>query len=714
MKRGGLGLAVATITMVASLLMGMLSAAPVAKAEPAGNTSTTTEQQGNSDDQNKDSQESCEAGFMGFGWVFCPGQNLITQLIDGIAGWISNSMNWTVLAGNGSGQIKDIWQKFLNIANVVFALVFLFMIYSMATSTGLSGYDIKKILPRLIVVAIAVNISFYLCAALVDLSNITGKGMYGLIYAQTDKDNWSIIANITNSVTSLVLLVLALFLFGGTVIIGLAITLIAIAFRQLMLVVLVIVSPVAFALYLLPNTQKWAQKWLDMFGRLLIIYPMFTAVWGASRLVSNIFSTTDTSNIPAFLMDFLCAIAPALAIMPLFKTAGGIVGGAIKTIEGNDAVKKARSGINKAERGLATNSQMAGNLRRWGSGQAVRLQNNLGSTPVIGSIVRGPAFNKAASYSAADEAKRDKEALEAGTNWVNQNLNSKQIQEVLDNGNSYTDSSGHKITLTDSYKVQAAIEAGKGGRDNQSWIKGMHSIENLAADMKRHGRGREGQRLITAYSKAMLSEKTAPLSSSDINKWADAGGWGADFDKKASLGVAKYAAGLSQDKASTMSAGGHDSLQKIMSNAPIESMTAEERATYDKNVKTYRDTVAATAKNDKLTKNINNATRTAMSGVGYLRNTDEQERANQLHVDQIIRDYNSGDRTKVGNAVLQARRIYQDPHRLDQLRQIRDPKNLEYFRKHSMPTEQDLINHIANSSSYNTSSIPPVGMWKKD
>ena len=42
--------------------------------------------------------------------------------------------------------VRDIWQDFLNIANIVFAIIFLIMIYSMATSTGLSSYDIKKLL----------------------------------------------------------------------------------------------------------------------------------------------------------------------------------------------------------------------------------------------------------------------------------------------------------------------------------------------------------------------------------------------------------------------------------------------------------------------------------------------------------------------------------------------------------------------------------------
>ena len=140
------------------------------------------------------SEDTCESNFWGFGWIFCPGQNLITELINGMVGWIADSMKWTILADDSATNtagltVRQVWQNFLNIANVVFVIAFLIMIYSMATSTGLSNYDVKKMLPRLIIVAIAVNLSFYICAALVDLSNIIGAGLYNLIYDRQFQKN---------------------------------------------------------------------------------------------------------------------------------------------------------------------------------------------------------------------------------------------------------------------------------------------------------------------------------------------------------------------------------------------------------------------------------------------------------------------------------------------------------------------------------------------
>ena len=44
------------------------------------------------------SEDTCESNFWGFGWIFCPGQHLITELINGMVGWIADSMKWTILA----------------------------------------------------------------------------------------------------------------------------------------------------------------------------------------------------------------------------------------------------------------------------------------------------------------------------------------------------------------------------------------------------------------------------------------------------------------------------------------------------------------------------------------------------------------------------------------------------------------------------------------
>ena len=55
----------------------------------------------------------------------------------------------------------------------------LIVIFSYLTGIGINNYRIKQILPRLILTAILVNLSFIVCLLAVDASNILGSSLNG-------------------------------------------------------------------------------------------------------------------------------------------------------------------------------------------------------------------------------------------------------------------------------------------------------------------------------------------------------------------------------------------------------------------------------------------------------------------------------------------------------------------------------------------------------
>ena len=134
----------------------------------------------------------------GVGFIICPLMWMMSAAIDSTYGLLSNILaipstifsNVSVLAA---------FHTFLPYANLVLAVVFLLIIYSEATGNGfgaMNNYSIKKTLPRLIIFAILINLSFYICAAAVDVSNIAGSSMYKLFTGtssdfskQLNKDN---------------------------------------------------------------------------------------------------------------------------------------------------------------------------------------------------------------------------------------------------------------------------------------------------------------------------------------------------------------------------------------------------------------------------------------------------------------------------------------------------------------------------------------------
>ncbi len=74
-----------------------------------------------------------------------------------------------------------LWDTVRNLANVVLVLLFFVVIFSQATSIGVSQYGIKRMLPRLLTAAVLANISYYLLAFIIDTFNLFGAGVSQLV-----------------------------------------------------------------------------------------------------------------------------------------------------------------------------------------------------------------------------------------------------------------------------------------------------------------------------------------------------------------------------------------------------------------------------------------------------------------------------------------------------------------------------------------------------
>lgn len=453
-----------------------------------------------------DSEDPCEAGFLGFGWLFCPGANLIDSFLNGFLNWIDSQLNWTMLAENDT-VIRERWQNFLNIANIAFAIAFLVMIYSMATSTGLSNYDIKKMLPRLIVVAIAVNLSFYICAAIVDIFNIIGNGIFGII--NPDGDTWSVSVGTDGFVgfgTTIVAIIGVVFIFGISAVVALAIIFICLCVREIALIALVVISPVAFVCYLLPNTQKWFQRWADYFIQLLVIYPMFMAVWGAAKWVASLKGSAPPSKdaMPGFVVSLTCMIAPAIAIVPLFKMSGGIMG---------MAASKAASSK------LAAKGQAAQGYMRNRGKQAYH--NSMIGRGIDRHRDRVKNLDKQVnegSYAGYNPWRRARQAFNRGINKIPVIGGAKGVSSDKDLGNflknyTYVDGYGNVQHLTDDQMLDYI--QGRAAEDNNGNV--ILAAQNLNAEQIGSGIKALGNNALEDVS-GKTTTGGAPVAATDASK----------------------------------------------------------------------------------------------------------------------------------------------------------------------------------------------------
>ena len=293
---------------------------------------------------------SCDV--QGIGWIICPVSNWLADGIDYMYSALQEFLKTKPLeTTNQNSGIYLAWVIMRNISNVAFIVAFLVIIYSQLTSVGISNYGVKKMLPRLIIAAVLVNLSFTFCAVLLDLSNIAGyafqdafmgiKNTISTVGENTSTWTWSEVIStalsngalavgagyaVSLALTTEILpmLVPAATLAGLT----LLFILLIMAARQALIIILIIVSPLAFVCYLLPGTEKWFKKWRDLFFTMLVFFPAFAVVFGGAQLAGILIIQNASGSNGAIMhvLGMLVQIIP-LAITPLImKFSGGVLG----------------------------------------------------------------------------------------------------------------------------------------------------------------------------------------------------------------------------------------------------------------------------------------------------------------------------------------------------------------------------------------------------
>ena len=268
----------------------------------------------------------------GLGWLICPVMTFVAMINDAAYGAISGFLDIkpAILGDNSNTSgAKQGWDFFRNIANAIFAVIFLWIIFSQISNVGVSNYGIKKILPRLIIGALLVNLSYYLCQIFVDLSNILGHTLKdaleagaGEIGTTSEAAGWgSIIPAILVGVGGVAAFA-ALAIGIPTLAAGffaIMTVFIILVVRQAGIILLVAISPVAFAAWLLPNTEDLFKKWMKMFRGLLLVFPIISLLYGAGKLAGAVLTSSATVD-PNNPDETMQLVALAATTMPLIAT----------------------------------------------------------------------------------------------------------------------------------------------------------------------------------------------------------------------------------------------------------------------------------------------------------------------------------------------------------------------------------------------------------
>ena len=290
----------------------------------------------------KDAPSSCAVE--GIGWIVCPIINFLSSVADNCFNFLADSFLKTdPTVFNTETPAYKAWSTVRNIANILFVIAFLFIVFSQLTGIGISNYGVKKMLPRIVIAAILVNVSYFIAQLAIDISNILGysiRDFFGGLSDAVNKATNGSASNISDFATGggggfakLAGVILATGLAVGTVylllsafgpiLLAVVIALVMILFiliaRQALIVLLVVLSPIAFVAFLLPNTESLFKMWRKLLTTMLLLFPIIALVFGASAFASTLLQnsfngavTGDASNV------FGEIIASAILILPLF------------------------------------------------------------------------------------------------------------------------------------------------------------------------------------------------------------------------------------------------------------------------------------------------------------------------------------------------------------------------------------------------------------
>ncbi len=348
----------------------------------------------NNKTQNKEESEgekdknSCAIEWIG--WIVCPIVRGSTGVVVGLYNFMQanflNIKSDQLFSNSGKGQeaFKH-WVTFRDIANIFFVIMIAIIIFSQVTGVGISNYGIKKMLPKIIIYAILVNISWYIVVIAIDISNIVGSTLFKWL---SNDGNWNFSSDVqketspvegiltgTAATGALIAAGVTAALVGGATILlfivsaalAVVMTVFILMIREAAVIVLVVTSPLAFVAGLLPNTEGIFKKWIKLTKNMLMIYPICSLIVGGALFVSNLlYGVVDDP-----LLKIIYGVLPILslfAIIAVIKTVlsfidgltGGNLRGAIDKMSGRINTAGQNSNWAKASREKAANRSIAG------------------------------------------------------------------------------------------------------------------------------------------------------------------------------------------------------------------------------------------------------------------------------------------------------------------------------------------------------------------
>lgn len=407
-----------------------------------------------------ESEEECteDAGSLGF--VLCPildtTRNAVQALIgDGTGkGFLVELLTIRPLSSTSTPELYNGWQAIRNVALGMYILVFVLIIFG--NGIGYDPYTIKRALPRLAAGVVLTFASWWILQTLVDLSNLVGNvvpAFVAQISGNAGIANYSIDLNPGIALGSIILLIVVSFIALGALLVGIA----GLIMRVVIIYGLVLLAPLAFIAWVLPNTEGIFKKWWQNLIRVLMMFPIVTGMLSLSLFFQTVILNTQTdaagnsnglggsaANSVTGIVGMLAPLIAIILIPKTFKWGGAAFAAAAgymaaKATQGKDIGKNVASSASDRGRQRVTagmlersksNAAKAGDLSGVAAKRATLASR---AQKTMGILAAGKMPTKrglvAAGYSANKTAKEQAEAQEAAAQYYTRDQLASELEK---------------------------------------------------------------------------------------------------------------------------------------------------------------------------------------------------------------------------------------------------------------------------------------------
>ena len=245
------------------------------------------------------------------------GVSLLVFAVVGILGVLMELLTWALIVFaqyNGFVKADAVnlgWTLVRDVANMFFVVVLLAI--ALGTILRIENYNFKKMLPKLLIMAVLVNFSLVIAGIMIDAAQVVmltfvaafdeaiGSNIFKTLHitdiltATTQDFQATEGVDFDNVVMNGMLAILFLFIALCVVFVIACMLLV----RIVALWILLVLAPMPYILYAFPFTRKYAEQWWSEFVKYLIVGPALAFfLWLAFAVIGNADNLLTTTNAP--------------------------------------------------------------------------------------------------------------------------------------------------------------------------------------------------------------------------------------------------------------------------------------------------------------------------------------------------------------------------------------------------------------------------------